>query len=75
MITIDDGEERYCISATMIECLSCGAIWGRCEGAWRVDPATIPMGWGLVPGPDGEPVFGEYEVTACYEPREWDKEE
>jgi len=25
--------------------------------------AMVPTkGWGLVPGPDGEPVFGEYEV-------------
>ena len=42
--------------------------------AVRLDAATMPLemvpkdeglidhGWGIVPGPDGEPVFGEYGV-------------
>lgn len=33
----------------------------RCLGTGRL------RGWGLVPGPDGEPVFGEYEVGDCCE--------
>jgi len=40
-------------------------LWAYQDTKWPVinmkgGPET---GWGLVPGPDGEPVFGEYEVT------------
>ena len=36
-----------------------------CRACLRVMAKETPpaRGWGLIPGPDGEPVFGEYEVS------------
>lgn len=40
------------ISATMIGCQSCGAVWGRCNGLWiedmtaRVDPSRCTVARG-----------------------------
>lgn len=33
---------RWEISATLIRCATCGVLYGRCDGLWRVDPDTIP---------------------------------
>ena len=36
------GGTEYDISATLIQCCSCGRTWGQCNGFWRLDPATDP---------------------------------
>lgn len=36
------GAENWNVTATLIACNGCGRTWGRCEGQWRLDPATEP---------------------------------
>lgn len=36
------GNREFDISATMIQCVYCGVVFGRCNGVWIVDSTTIP---------------------------------
>jgi predicted HAD superfamily Cof-like phosphohydrolase len=38
------GADLFFVSATLIKCRGCGTTWGRCDGVWRLDPATLPTG-------------------------------
>lgn len=45
---VDDGEPcefcnctRWTITATMIACKGCGALYGRVNGSWVLDPDSV----------------------------------
>ena len=37
------GSLEHEATATLIKCLGCGRVWGRVNGAWVLDPSSMPQ--------------------------------